>query len=103
MAAALLHSSANAVLDSDARGRSALHYAAAAGNTALIELLLQRGADPSAQDELGRTAAHIAAVHEQPAFHHLSAESDLRDVDGHTAADIAHLKRTPLFPRPADR
>src|SRR5579859_1462627 len=42
------------------RGRTALHYAAAAGHVALMRLLLAHGADVSLTDETGATALNLA-------------------------------------------
>jgi hypothetical protein len=47
-----------------------LMAAAAAGNSALVEALLERGADPNAVDHTGRSALHwaLAAAFENPGF-----------------------------------
>lgn len=42
------------------RGRTALHYAAAAGYTRVIRVLLEHGADPALGDERGETALSLA-------------------------------------------
>jgi ankyrin repeat protein len=44
----------------DSNGRTALHYAASSGNYPLVHLLVQSGADISAEDR-GETALHFAA------------------------------------------
>jgi ankyrin repeat protein len=41
-------------------GRTALHYAAAAGHTALMALLLEQGADPQRTDDKGETPLSLA-------------------------------------------
>jgi len=46
---------------------SAGMYAAASGHCATVELLLHRGADPSAVCQRGRTALHYACSHDKPA------------------------------------
>eukprot|EP00927_Polykrikos_kofoidii_P046728 TRINITY_DN4086_c0_g1_i1.p1 TRINITY_DN4086_c0_g1~~TRINITY_DN4086_c0_g1_i1.p1 ORF type:complete len:502 (-),score=63.43 TRINITY_DN4086_c0_g1_i1:117-1622(-) len=46
----------------DSRGRFALHYAAAAGDTAVVERLRHAGAQAQATDHMGRTPAHFAAA-----------------------------------------
>ncbi len=42
------------------KGRTALHYAAAAGHARAIALLLEYGADPTLKDEQGETALDLA-------------------------------------------
>jgi hypothetical protein len=39
-------------VDAEQRGATALHHAAAAGETAIVQMLLDRGADPSQEDEV---------------------------------------------------
>ena len=46
-------------------GESALHLAAAGGHVEVIRLLLDRGAAANLADQLGQTAAHWAARHQQ--------------------------------------
>lgn len=49
-----------AVNDVGPRGRTALHYAAAAGYTRVLRLLLDHGADPALRDQQGETALSLA-------------------------------------------
>jgi hypothetical protein len=55
----LVESGAN-VNVSDARGNTALHYAASRGDAELVRLLLESGADPLAANEAGETPADLA-------------------------------------------
>jgi hypothetical protein len=55
----LIESGAN-VNASDARGNTALHYAASRGDAELVQLLLESGADPLAANEAGETPADLA-------------------------------------------
>lgn len=45
----------------DASGGTALHYQAAAGATPVVDVLISKGADPSARDAAGATAGELAA------------------------------------------
>lgn len=51
----------NRVLHVGEQGRTALHLAVSSGNESMARLLLERGADPSRQDNLGATPLHLAA------------------------------------------
>eukprot|EP00041_Stephanoeca_diplocostata_P006092 m.75482 g.75482 ORF g.75482 m.75482 type:complete len:1672 (-) comp16172_c1_seq12:83-5098(-) len=44
-------------------GRTPLHYCAARGHDAVVEVLLRHGADPSARDASGQTIIAVAAEH----------------------------------------
>ncbi len=46
----------------DAQGNTALHGAAAAGHTALVQLLIKHGADPSLTNKKGKTPANYARI-----------------------------------------
>ena len=50
----------------DAKGGSALHWAAARGEAAVAELLLARGAAIDARDGSGRTAVEVAEMRGKP-------------------------------------
>ena len=45
----------------DPQGRTPLHYAALADDTAAVRMLLSDGTDPNVADRLGFTALHLAA------------------------------------------
>lgn len=47
------------------KGSTALHLAAAGGDTSLISVLLKAGADVDARDANGATALHIGAMHDE--------------------------------------
>jgi hypothetical protein len=49
-------------------GTSLLHIAAAAGDEADIQLLLEQGADVNVRDEIGQTPLHKAATARNPAM-----------------------------------
>ncbi|PVH98433.1 hypothetical protein DM02DRAFT_46188 [Periconia macrospinosa] len=49
--------------EKDARGGTALHWAAKMVKEAAVRLLIERGADVNAKNDDGHTALHIAAVH----------------------------------------
>jgi ankyrin repeat protein len=72
---------------------TALHAATARHNTALIRLLLERGADPNAPQEAGFVPLHEAAAHGNRAIAELliahGARVDAGDVNGKTPAQLA--------------
>lgn len=72
-------------------GRSVLHHAAAAGQTEIVGLLLEAGADPGVPDATGDTALAAAAR---------GGHADLVEIllDAGAAADFADASgRTPLM------
>ena len=89
----------------DARGGRALATmimkASARGHTALVEQLIQRGANVNLQDEQGSTALHAAAfMGDQPTVVVLleaGARSQLGNMDGETALDWAEEKGHPTI------
>jgi ankyrin repeat protein len=46
----------------DGRGNTPLHYAAGYGRTAIVTLLLARGADAGAANDAGQTPVDVAGV-----------------------------------------
>ncbi|KAJ9654638.1 hypothetical protein H2201_008961, partial [Coniosporium apollinis] len=60
----------------DSRGRTALHEAARSGNEAMVQLLLEKGADSNAKDKGGTTALHLAAILGKEAVVHLLREAE---------------------------
>lgn len=75
-------------------GNSALHWAAAKGNVAVVCWLLQQGAAVSAGNEAGSTALHTAVEHGQPACAQLlvlmgGADVQAADGYGQSAVSIA--------------
>lgn len=83
----------------DARGRSALHEAAAVGHAAIAQALLEAGADIEARDSDGRTplleAARTAAASALDVL--LAAGADVRatDANGANALHLACAAETP--------
>jgi ankyrin repeat protein len=74
-------------------GRTALHYAASSGNIALVQQLLNRGADIKTEDPNGITALHIAAKEGNTAVMQLllnhGADTEAKDDDKKTALHTA--------------
>ena len=62
----------------DLLGRTPLHYAAAAGDTGIVRLLLEAGAETKAKDSRGLTPLHLALAsdHEEVAALLLNAGAD---------------------------
>lgn len=56
----LSHGSASTVQARDASGRTALHYAAGAGDADVVAELLRAGADATAKDQRGATPLHFS-------------------------------------------
>lgn len=89
---------------SDAAGRTALHYAAAAGDADTTVRLRRLGANATAKDRQGRGAAHFAAArgHAELARSLVEGGSQ-KDVFGHTVEGIlsrhAELRETAEVPR----
>ncbi|XP_075526433.1 acyl-CoA-binding domain-containing protein 6-like isoform X4 [Dermacentor variabilis] len=81
------------VHERDAQGMCMLHWACDRGHLEIVELLLDRGADPEAKDEEGQTPLHYASScgHLQVAELLLKrgAQRDTKDVDGQTPAQVA--------------
>jgi ankyrin repeat protein len=74
-------------------GRTALHYAASSGDIALVQLLLNRGADIKTEDSNGITALHIAAKEGNMAVMQLllnhGADTEAKTNTGRTALHYA--------------
>ena len=68
--------------DPKVNGRSPLHRAASEGAGAVVELLLELGADPAATDNNGAVALHLAA-----AAGHVAVFELLEALPGHDAED----------------
>jgi cytohesin len=68
--------------------RTALHRAAAAGNTEVAELLLSYSANPNARDSTGLSALHYAAINDNKEMVELliakGADVDAKDASGNT-------------------
>jgi ankyrin repeat protein len=47
----------------DATGTTALHHAIMTSNTEIVQCLLDNGADPKKQDQIGRWPLHVAAFY----------------------------------------
>lgn len=77
----------------DSEGREALWYAAFRGHEAVVRLLLDRGASPSAKNKDGMTALHWAAIGRHEAVVKLlldrGADTNAEDKDGRMALHMA--------------
>ena len=79
----------------DARGRNALHYAAASGNSAVVGMLMKYGVDNLARDNTGQTPLMVAV-----SFGHFSAvrklldARQLKDSDGAGRSLLYHAYRS---------
>jgi hypothetical protein len=77
-------------------GNSALHWAAARNNEALIEWLLGGGIDPNLANGSGATALHSAASNDSWEAVNLllrsGCDASIKDEDGNTARDSAALR-----------
>ena len=78
---------------SNAQRVAAVHAAAAARNHSMMKLLLERGANPNAKQQLDYTPLHTAASRGDFEMAELllahGAEHDARGSDGKTPADVA--------------
>ena len=81
------------VVSRDSRGRTALHYAAAADKKDMVELLLTNKADVSAKTKEGWTPLHLAVGHQEGAVVEslLAHKADINAKDNHgqTPMDVA--------------
>ena len=75
------------------KGRSALHYAAFHANIDLLNLLLQKGADPQIQDKKGKTALNLCTeqwtLRGEPAYEDVA--EILINVDAVAAREDSYL------------
>lgn len=76
--------------------RTPLHWAAAIGSAALVQLLIKHGADDSLLDQNGATALHYAAQHARLDCIAMllggKQRSDCPDLDGRRALAWAVMK-----------
>jgi Ankyrin repeats (3 copies) len=94
----------------DTEGKSALQIAAGTGNVALVQLLLDRGADINAPDVWGGTAIFVAAMAAGPEVVKLliSRGADVNANDdgvtalGFAAHQMAETKDGPIYARYAE-
>lgn len=80
----------------DSKGRTALHFAACAGDEPTVRLLVERGADANPRDSLGNTPLHLAACSHRPAvvttLLRAGARPDAADGAGRTPLQLARGK-----------
>jgi ankyrin repeat protein len=88
--ASLLKAAPAGVREMDADGRTALHWAAEAGNAQAVKALLAAGADVRARDGYGYTPLHLAARAGQ------AAAAGLLIANGADVRALAYNKYTPL-------
>lgn len=86
------------VNEQDAEGLTPLMMATVTDDSAMVELLLERGADPNMQAVNGMTALMAAAFNERerimPLLLAAGAKTDIRDAKGRTALMVAAKKGT---------
>ncbi len=91
----------------DEEGNGNLHRAAKAGRADLCERLLEAGADPNAQNEIGWTPMHEAAWARRADLCALlvsrGADPGIRDLAGRPPVAYLHLRRIAPKPSPAGR
>lgn len=68
-------------------GRSALHVAAERGSMAIVEILLNKGADVSARDARGRSAIELAAAAGQSATQRMLADAEAIPRDSYSSRE----------------
>ena len=85
----------------DSLGRSAVHAAAAIGAAETLDVLLQAGGEPDAQDEDGNTPLHFAADASSPRLAEDESIAAIRVLLGHRAKPGRANRNgeTPLLPR----
>ena len=82
--------------ETDAQGRTALHYAATNEDAEITDLLLRYGADPDATDFMGSTPLHLAAAGNRnhsvvETLVRFGADFAARDVSGRTPLEVATI------------
>ena len=81
--------------ETDADGRTALHYAARNEDASVIDLLLRYGADPNTTDFTGNTPLHLAARNRTymvvETLVRFGADFAARDANGRTPLEVATI------------